>query len=109
MRAAKWNTECERGGVWLRRVRRRSTDGNLVLAAPCRLLITRADGTIAHDLTGAVSGDGLTLELRLSETQTQALDPGQYEHKLTVTDPEIGGLVVLARGYFTVYDSAEQL
>lgn len=114
MRAAKWNTECEIGAVWLRRFIRRGQNGTpLIIAGPTRHvvypMIDDAPGTPLLDYPGVVAGDQKSVEFRISETQSAALPAGTYRHKLIVTDPELGGPDVLARGYFTVYGDGSDL
>jgi hypothetical protein len=57
-------------------------------------------------VTGTLSGDGLQATLLIPEAETTAiaLPPGRYEHRLTATDPVLGGPAVMVRGYVTVRD-----
>jgi hypothetical protein len=87
----------------------------MIIAGPCRFVVWEvlSDGTTLGskvvDIPGTVAGDGLSVVLRLDEAATLALTPATYRHMLSVTDPEIDGAVVLARGAFTVYGNASDL
>lgn len=107
MQAAKWNTDCEIGAVWLRRIVRRGSDGlPLVISGPTRhvvypMLDDGTPGTPVFDYSGVVAVDQKSVEFRIDETDTATLPPGIYRHKIIITDPELDGPDVLARGYFT--------
>lgn len=115
MRAAKWNTDCEIGGVWLRRIIRRGSDGlPLVISGPTRhivypMLADDTPGTPVLDYAGVLADDEKSVEFRVDETQTAELAAGIYRHKIIVESPELDGPDVLARGYFTVYGDGSDL
>lgn len=101
----------ERGGLWTCQLRRRASDGVVQpINAPSVLTVYRVEssakpGTQVLTVTGTVSNN--RVDFRLTESQTGALAAGRYEHKITITDPVLGGVLVLVRGYFTVFDSVQ--
>lgn len=111
MRAARWDTSAERGGLWVCSLRRRSVDGVVQpLTSPSVMTIYRVDpsakpGAVVLTVTGTAANN--TVDFRITESQTTALAAGRYEHKITVTDPVLGGVLVLVRGYLTVYDTVQ--
>lgn len=115
MRAAKWNTDCEIGAVWLRRIIRRGSDGlPLVISGPTRHVVypmidDETAGTPVLDYAGVLAVDQKSVEFRVDETQTADLVAGIYRHKVVIGDPELDGPNVLARGYFTVYGDGSDL
>lgn len=112
VRAARWDTSIERGGAWKRVLRRRTLDEPQLLAAPCTMTIyatlpsSTAAGAEVLSVNGVVAADGQSATFTISDTASQGLAAGRYQHKVTVTDPNLG-LLVLLRGYLTVYDGVE--
>jgi hypothetical protein len=107
--AAKWNTTCEQGGAWKRKIIRRASDGTaLPLATPCRHVVypispDDVPGAPVLDYAGTLDGDQRAVTFLITPEQTQALDPAlSYRHKITMTDPDIGAVIVLLRGWFSV-------
>lgn len=104
----------ERGGAWRRIVRRRGMDSSVVipLGSPCTLTLytvtpSAAPGAVVLSATGVVSSGGGEAVFTLSSSQTQALSARRYEYKITATDTGLADVVVLLRGYITVYDSVQ--
>lgn len=112
VRAGRWDTSIERGGAWKRILQRRTLDDPIPLAAPCAMRIYAVDAVSGDALaevlavTGVVAGDLLSVSFTITATTSGTLAAGRYQHKVTVTDPELG-LLVLLRGYFVVYDGVE--
>lgn len=113
VRAARWDTSIERGGAWKRVLRRRVQSGDpILLVAPCLMRILAVDpvsgnaGAEVLAVTGVIAVDGTTATFTISSATSQTLTAGRYQHKVTVTDPGMG-LLVLLRGYVTVYDDVE--
>lgn len=113
VRAARWDTSIERGGAWKRVLRRRVQSGDpILLVAPCMMRIVAVDpisgntGAEILAVTGVVAVDGKSVAFTISAATSQTLNAGRYQHKVTVTDPSLG-LLVLLRGYLTVYDDVE--
>lgn len=73
------------------------------------MLDSETAGTPVLDYAGVLAGDGKSVEFRIDETDTADLAPGIYRHKVIVTDAELAGPDVLARGYFTVYGDGGDL
>jgi hypothetical protein len=115
VRAAKWNSDCEIGAVWLRRIVRRGNDGQaLVISGPTRhvvypMLADDTPGTPVLDYPGVLAVDQKSVEFRVDEAQTADLVAGIYRHKIIVESPELDGPDVLARGYFTVHGDGSDL
>jgi hypothetical protein len=113
VRAARWDTSIERGGAWKRVLRRRVQSGDPILIGnPCVLRLFAVDpvsgdaGAQALAVTGVVAVDNASVSFLISDSVSATLAAGRYQHKVTVTDPTLGVLVLL-RGYFTVYDDVE--
>jgi len=102
----------ERGGAWRRVVRRRTLDMAAPVADPCTLTVhhtvpaSTAAGAVALTVSGTVAADGSEVVFDVTPTVTASLAPGRYQHRVTVTDPLLGVLVLL-RGYLTVHDGVE--
>lgn len=83
------------------------------MTGPCRHVIfpmidDDTAGPPVLDYVGVLAGDGLSVQFRLTESQTATLIGEKYRHKITVNDPEIDGLVVLARGWFSVFGDGDE-
>lgn len=97
--------------MWTCTLRRRASDGVVQpLAAPTVLTVYRVEpsakpGAQVLVVSGTVSSN--QAEFRITESQTGALAAGRYEHKITITDPVLSGVLVLVRGYLTVFDSVQ--
>jgi len=102
----------ERGGAWRRVVRRRTLDMVAPVVAPCTFTLyhvvpaSASAGAVALTVPGVVAADGSEVEFTVSATTTGMLTAGRYQHRVTVTDPLLGVLVLL-RGYLTVHDGIE--
>lgn len=104
----------ERGGAWRRILRRRGMDSSVIipLASPCTLTLyavqaNATPGAVVLSVTGAVASGGGEATFTLTSSQTQALTAHRYEYRITATDPGLSDVVVLLRGYMTVYDTVQ--
>lgn len=106
MRAARWDTVWEQGGLWRVVLRWRIGLGEDVVlgefADPCTMELFDADGTVMLTVPGELANDDHDLVLARTGAQTEATAPGQWRHRVLVTDPELDDLRVLLRGYVTV-------
>lgn len=106
MRAARWNTDAEIGGVWSVTVKRTAGGVVLPLAAPCTLALWAAGTDPVADapvkvVTGVLAGDSKAATFALSVAEVTALGTGPREHRLILTDPVVGAQV-MARGRMVI-------
>lgn len=113
VRAARWNTDAEIGGVWRIKVVRMAAGVALPLAAPCTLDlwaigVDAATATPAKNVTGVLAGDNKSVTFSLTVNEVSLLGLGPHEHRLKLTDPTLGTLVI-TRGWMTVRGRADDL
>jgi hypothetical protein len=118
--AARWDTGAELGGGWRRTLRRRTSSTgatDLAMTEPITLDVWGSQGPVDDrsravaprlSVAGSVSIDRLSADVRLSAEQVRALGVGEWEYRLTVTDPATNAPEVLCRGYFLVSGSVDQ-
>lgn len=98
--------DAESGGVWSVTLKRLAAGTPLPLAAPCTLDLwaTGADpATVApvKTVAGVLAGDSKSVRFALDAAEVTALGIGEHEHRIKITDPTAGTLVLI-RGWFTV-------
>lgn len=103
MRAARWDTTWEHGGLWRRVLRWRLRNGDaLAWAAPTVMQVFNADGTTLAEITGELANDDHDLILARTSTQTAAVSPGRYRHRVVAHNADLDDDEVLLRGYVVV-------
>lgn len=116
MRAARWDTVWEAGGLWKRVLRWRlgtSPDAPYALLGAARMemwpALARLSGPPGDEpiitVTGVLADDqrSVTFSRTAAETTAAAVDgPQRYRHRLIVHDPDADDDRVLLRGFVTV-------
>lgn len=108
MRAARWDPVWEAGGLWRVVLRSRIGTGDTavpgVFADPCTMTLYNTDGEVLVTVPGVLGDEDREVVFARTSTQTSspAIEPGQYIHQITVTDPEREDLRIYARGYVIV-------
>lgn len=107
MRAARWDTTWEAGGLWRVTLRWRigGTTGDPAVMDEGRMELWPTSAGPPDDpamvVDGATNDDG-SLTLARSSAQTAAAAPGQYRHRVLVHDPAVDDMRVLLRGFVTI-------
>lgn len=112
MRAARWDTTWEAGGLWRVVLRWRvgtAPDAPYVLLGESRMELwpvsSGPPAVPALTIDGVLADDAqsVTFSRTAAETTVAAVDgPPRYRHRLLVHDPDIDDVRVLLRGYVTV-------
>lgn len=117
MRAARWDTVWEAGGLWRRVLRWRlgtGPDAPFALLGATRMELWPAGGVPsgppddpAMTVAGVLAGDNQSVTLSLTAAQTTAAaavagGSRRYRHRVLVHDPELDDDRVLLRGFVTV-------
>lgn len=114
MRAARWDTVWEAGGLWRRVLRWRlgtDPDAPAALLGATRMELWPANtvpsGPPTMTITGELAGDNRSVTLALTAEETTAAaatvgGPRRFRHRVLVHDPALDDDRVLLRGFVTV-------
>lgn len=109
MRAARWDTTWESGGLWRVSFRWRlgaGSDAPSAQIGESRMELWPASGGPPAEpvitVPGELSDDERLLLLARTSEETAAAAPGRYRHRVLVHDPDIDDVRVLLRGFVTV-------